>query len=62
MSIPLQLPKFNNEKVVKLTSFYNAIKSNLWQMMTMGLKPFHYDPFLIPVILQRLLDSIKLIL
>ena len=45
----------------KLTSFYSAIESNIRSLMTMGLNPSHYGPLLMPVILERLPDSIKLI-
>ena len=61
MNLLLKLPKLNNNSVAKLTSFYNAIESNIRSLMTMGLNPFHYGPLLIPVILERLPDSIKLI-
>ena len=61
MNVLLKLPKLNNDNVAKLTSFYNAIESNIRSLMTMGLNPSHYGPLLIPVILERLPDSIKLI-
>ena len=61
MNVLLKLPKLNNDSVAKLTSFYNAIESNIRSLMTMGLNPSHYGPLLIPVILERLPDSIKLI-
>ena len=62
MNVLLKLPKLNNNNnVAKLTSFYNAIESNIRSLMTMGLNPSHYGPLLIPVILERLPDSIKLI-
>ena len=61
MNVLLKLPKLNNENVAKLTSFYNAIESNIRSLMTMGLNLSHYGPLLIPVILERLSDSIKLI-
>ena len=61
MNVLLKLPKLNNDNVAKLTSFYNAIESNIRSLMTMRLNPFHYGPLLIPVILKRLPDSIKLI-
>ena len=61
MNVLLKLPKLNNNSVGKLTSFYNAIESNIRSLMTMGLNPSHYGPLLIPVILERLPDSIKLI-
>ena len=59
MNVPLELPKLNNDNVAKLTSFYNAIESNIRSLMTMGLNPSHYGSLLIPVILERLPDSIK---
>ena len=61
MSDLLKLPKLNNNNVVKQTSFYNAFNSNLQSLMTMGLNYSHYGPLLIPVILERLPDSITLI-
>ena len=61
MNVPLELPKLNNDNVAKLTSFYNAIESNIRSLMTMGLNPSHYGSLLIPVILECLPDSIKLI-
>ena len=61
MNVLSKLPKLNNENVAKLTSFYNAIESNIGSLMMMGLNPSHYGPLLTPVILERLPDSIKLI-
>ena len=61
MNVLLKLSKLNNVNVAKLTSFYNAIESNIQSLMTMGLNPSHYRPLLIPVILERLPHSIKLI-
>ena len=61
MNVLLKLPKLNNDSVAKLTSFYNPIKSKIRSVMTMGLNPSQYGPLLIPVILERLPDSIKLI-
>ena len=61
MNVLLKLPKLNNDNVTKLTSLYNAVESNIRSLMTMGLNPSHYGPLLIPVILERLPDSIKLI-
>ena len=42
MNVLLKLPKLNNNKVAKLTSFYNAINSNLQSLMTIGPNPSHY--------------------
>ena len=44
-----------------MTSLYNAVESNIKSLMTMGLDPSYYGSLLIPVILERLRDSIKLI-
>ena len=61
MNVSLKLLKLNNDNVVKLTSFYNAIESNLRSLMTVGLNPSHYGPLLISAILERLPESIKLV-
>ena len=61
MNVLLKLPKLNNDNATKLTSLYNAVESNIRSLMTMGLNPSHYGSLLIPVILERLPDSIKLI-
>ena len=53
--------KLNNDNVIKLTSFYNTIEINLRSLMTVGLNPAHYGPLLISAILERLPESIKLI-
>ena len=47
--------------MAKLTSFYDAIESNIRSLMTMEKNPSHYGSLLIPVISERLPDSIKLI-
>ena len=60
MIVLLKLPKINNDNVIKMTSSYNVIKSNLGSLIKMGLNPSQYSPLLIPVILERLPDSIKL--
>ena len=60
MIVLLKLPKINNDNVIKMTSSYNIIKSNLGSLIKMGLNPSQYSPLLIPVILERLPDSIKL--
>ena len=60
MIVLLKLPKINNDNVIKMTSSYNIIKSNLGSLIKMELNPSQYSPLLIPVILERLPDSIKL--
>ena len=62
MNALLKLPKLNNDSVSRLSSFYNTIESNIRSLLTMGLNPSHYDPLLIPVILERLPDAIKLLI
>ena len=47
MNVLLKLPKLNNNKVAKLTSFYNAINSNLQSLMTIGPNPSHYGSLFI---------------
>ena len=61
MNVLLKLTKLNSGNLVKLTSFYNAIESNLRSVMTMGLNPSHYGLLLIRIILEHLPDLIKLI-
>ena len=61
MNVSLKLLKLNNDNVIKLTSFYNTIEINLRSLMTVGLNPAHYGPLLISAILERLPESIKLI-
>ena len=61
MDVSLKLPKLNNGSVSRLSSFYNTIESNICSLLTMGLNPSHYGPLLIPVILERLPDAIKLL-
>ena len=55
----LNLSKLNNNSVVKLTSFFNAIESNLQSLMTMGPNLSHYGPLLMPVILESLPGSTR---
>ena len=60
MNVSLRLPKLNNDSVSRLSSIYNTTEINIRSLLTMGLNPSHYGPLLIPVILVRLLDAIKL--
>ena len=62
MNVLLKLPKLNNESASRLLSFYNTIESHIRSLLTMGLSPSHYGPLLIPVILERLQDAIKLLI
>ena len=55
-------PKLNNDSVSRLSSFYNTIESHIRSLLTMGINPSHYGPLLIPVILERLPDAIKLLI
>ena len=57
-----KLPKLNNDSVSRLPSLYNAIKSNIRLLLTMGLNPSHYGPLFTPVILERLPDAIQLLI
>ena len=61
MNVLLKLPKLNNDSVSRLSSFYNKIESNICSLLTMGLNPSHYGPLLIPAILERLPDAVKLL-
>ena len=61
-NVLLKLPKLNNDSVSRLSSFYNTIESHIRSLLTMGLNPSHYGPLPIPVILERLLDAIKLLI
>ena len=58
----LKLAELNNDGVSLLSSFYDTIESNIRSLLTMGLNPSHYGPLLIPVILERLPDAIKLLI
>ena len=62
MNVLLKLPKLNNESVSRLSSFYNTIESHIRSLLTMDINPSHYGPLLIPVILERLPDAIKLLI
>ena len=62
MNVLLKLPKLNNDSVSSLSFFYNTIESNIRSLLTMGLSPSHYGPQLIPVILERLPDAMKLLI
>ena len=62
MNVLLKVPKLNNDSVSRLSSFYNTIESHIRSLLTMGLNPSHYGPLLIPVILERLPDAIKLLI
>ena len=58
----LKLPKLKeDDNVQKLTFFYNTIESSIRSLMAMGLDSSNYGPLLIPIILERLPDSIRLI-
>ena len=48
--------------MAKLTAFYYAVETNIRSLMAMGLNSSHYGPLLIPIMLERLPDSVKLIL
>ena len=48
--------------MAKLAAFYYAVETNLRSLMAMGLNPSHYGSLLILIILERLPDSVKLIL
>ena len=61
INILLKLPQLNNDNVTKLTSLCNIVESNIGSLMTIGLNPSHCGLLLMPVIIERLLDSIKLI-
>ena len=62
MNVLLKLPKLHNDSVSRLSSLYSTIETNICSLLTMGLNPSHYGPLLIPVILERLPDAIKLLL
>ena len=62
MNVFLKLPKLNNDSVLRLSSFYNTIESNIRSLLIMGLNPSYYGLLLIPVILERLPDSVKLLI
>ena len=55
-------PKLNDDSVSRLSSFYNTIESHIRSLLTMGLNSSYYGPLLIPVILERLPDAIKLLI
>ena len=61
-NVLLKLPKLNNDSVSRLSSYYDTIESHIRSLLTMGLNPSHYGPLPIPVILERLLDAIKLLI
>ena len=58
MNVLLKLPKLNNESASRLLSFYNTTESHIRSL----LNPSYYGPLLIPVILERLPDAIKLLI
>ena len=62
MNVLLKLPKLNNDSVLRLSSFYKTIESNIRSLLIMGLNPSYYGLLLIPVILERLPDSVKLLI
>ena len=62
MNVLFKLLKLHNDSVSRLSSLYNTIESNICSLLTMGLNPSHYGPLLIPVILERLPDAIKLLI
>ena len=62
LNVLLKLPKLNNDSVSRLSSFYYTSERNIDALLTMGLNPSHYDPLLIPNILGRLPDPIKLLI
>ena len=62
INVLLKLPRLNNDTGSRLSSVYNTIESNIRSRLTMGLNPSHYGPLLIPVILERLPDAIKLLI
>ena len=59
MNVLLKLPELNSDSVSRLSFFSNTIESNICSILTMVLKPSHYGPLLLPVMLERLPDAIK---
>ena len=58
----MKLPKLSTDNVLRLSSFYNTIESSIRSLPTIGLNPSHYGRLLIPVILERLSNAIKLLI
>ena len=62
MNVLLKIAKLNNDSESRLSSFYHTIESNICSLLTMDLNPSRYGPILIPVILERFSDAIKLLI
>ena len=44
----------------ELRNLYDQIESHVRSLQTVGIKPEHYGPLLIPIILERVPEAIKL--
>ena len=61
MSKLLKLEKvFNSKNVKELRNLYDKVESHIRSLLTAGIPQGNYGPFLIPIVLEKLLDDIKL--
>ena len=61
MSKLLQLEKVLNSKNVKeLRNLYDRVESHIRSLLTAGIPQENYGPLLIPIVLEKLPDDIKL--
>jgi hypothetical protein len=61
MSKLLKLEKVNNSKNVKeLRNLYDRIESHVRSLFTVGITSEHYGPLLIPVVLEKIPEDIRL--
>ena len=57
----LKLEKvFNSKNVKELRNLYDRVESHIRSLSTAGIPQENYEPLLIPIVLEKLLDDIKL--
>ena len=61
MSKLLKLEKvFNSKNVKELRNLYDRVESHIRSLLTAGISQENYGPLLIPIVLEKLPDDIKL--
>ena len=56
----IKLNKVNGSNVTELRELYNRIESNVRALKTVGIQQEHFGSLLIPIILEKILNVIRL--